>query len=155
MIRKMAELLLAFGMFTLIVVSGQQSARARDKQLGLFQGDSDVGAVTHPGAVKYDAEGKTYTVSGSGENIWDASDAFHVAWKKVAGDLRLTADISFQSRSNSGHRKAVLMIRQSLDADAAYADVALEGDGSTSLQYRNEKGGATHEIQTTALSPEW
>jgi len=31
------------------------------------------------------------------------------------------------------------MMRQSLDADSPYADVALHGSGLTSLQYREEK----------------
>ena len=39
------------------------------------------------------------------------------------------------------------MVRQTLDADSAYADVALHGNGLLSLQYREEKGAATHEIQ--------
>ncbi len=41
------------------------------------------------------------------------------------------------------HRKAALMIRQSLEPDAAYADVALHGDGLTSLQFRPTAGAAT------------
>ena len=32
------------------------------------------------------------------------------------------------------------MIRQSLDADSAYVDVALHGDGLTSLQFRDAQG---------------
>jgi hypothetical protein len=39
------------------------------------------------------------------------------------------------------HRKAALMIRQSLDPGAAYADVALHGDGLTSLQSRATADG--------------
>jgi hypothetical protein len=35
------------------------------------------------------------------------------------------------------------MIRQSLDADSVYADVALHGSGLTSLQFRDEKGNVT------------
>ena len=34
-----------------------------------------------------------------------------------------------------------------------YADVALHGDGLTSLQYRDAKGDATHEIQSNISSP--
>jgi Tol biopolymer transport system component len=45
------------------------------------------------------------------------------------------------------------MVRQSLDADSAYVDVALHGSGLTSLQYREEKGAATHEIQENVSAP--
>jgi TolB protein len=47
----------------------------------------------------------------------------------------------------------VLMIRQSLDADSAYVDVARHGDGLTSLQFRHEKGQATHEVQSNIVAP--
>ncbi len=46
------------------------------------------------------------------------------------------------------------MIRQSLDADSAYVDVALHGDGLTSLQFREAKGAATHEVQANVSAPE-
>src|SRR5437899_8931122 len=42
---------------------------------------------------------------------------------------------------------------RSLDADSAYADVALHANGLTSLQYREEKGAATHEIQANVSAP--
>ena len=45
------------------------------------------------------------------------------------------------------------MVRQSLDPDAAYVGVAVHGDGLTSLQFRPEKGGRTHEVQATGSAP--
>jgi len=74
-------------------------------------------------------------------------------WKKMSGDVTLTADISFLGRGVNEHRKAVLMIRQTLDADSPYADAALHGSGLTSLQYREEEGAATHEIQANVSAP--
>jgi TolB protein len=120
---------------------------------GVFESHADVGSVLHPGTLEYDPAKGTYTVSGSGENIWSTTDAFHFAWKKVKGDVRLAADISFLGKGGNEHRKAVLMVRQSLDADSVYADVALHGNGLTALQYRDEKGAATHEIQTQETQP--
>jgi TolB protein len=115
---------------------------------GVFENHGDVGSVLHPGTLEYDTAKGTYTVSGSGENMWSTVDAFHFVWKKVAGDVGLAGDISFVGNGGNEHRKAVLMIRQNLDADSAYADVALYGNGLTALQYRDEKGAATHEIET-------
>jgi TolB protein len=126
--------------------SAQDSAASGP--VGIFEVHQDIGAVLHPGAVEFDDATKTYTVSGSGENMWLASDEFQFAWKQVSGDVALTADISFLGSGGNEHRKAVLMLRQSLDADSAYADVALHGDGLTSLQYREESGAVTQEIQT-------
>src|ERR1700687_1919889 len=120
---------------------------------GVFESHADVGSVLRPGTLEYDPARGTYTVSGSGENIWSTTAAFHFAWKKVNGDVTVAADISFLGKTGNEHRKAVLMVRQSLDADSAYADVALHGNGLTALQYRDEKGAATREIQTQATQP--
>ena len=121
--------------------------------IGLFEGHGDVGAVLHAGSVEYDAGKRSYTISGSGENMWLATDGFQFVWKRVSGDVTLTADISFVGKGVNEHRKAVLIVRQSLDADSAYADVALHGSGLTSLQFREEKGVATHEIQASVSAP--
>src|SRR5271155_112667 len=154
MIRRSTAILLAFGVCSLVIAGdGQGRTRANEKSVGIFEGDGDIGAVLHQGAAEYDAATGAYTVSGNGENMWAASDAFHMVWKKVTGDVSLAADISFLGKSGNAHRKAVLIIRQSLDPDSAYADVALHGNELTSLQYRDEKGGATREIQTNVLGP--
>ena len=121
--------------------------------VGLFESHGNVGAVLHEGSVTHDAAKGTYILTGSGENIWSTADAFHFAWKKVSGDVSLAADISFPETGGDPHRKAVLMIRQSLSADSAYADVALHGNGLTSLQARDENGATTHEIQSNASGP--
>jgi Tol biopolymer transport system component len=121
--------------------------------VGIFEGRGDVGDVLHPGSVAFDPAGPAYTVAGSGANMWAARDAFHFAWKKASGDLSLTADVAFLGAGKEPHRKAFLMIRQGLDADAAYVDVALHGDGLTSLQFRDAKGAATHEVQANVSAP--
>lgn len=126
---------------------------AQSAPVGIFEGHDDVGTVLHPGSVQYDASSKTYTISGSGENMWLAADAFQFAWKKMSGDVTLTADISFLNKSGNEHKKAALMLRQSLDADSVYADIALHASGLTSLQFRDEKGALTREIQSNISAP--
>jgi TolB protein len=61
--------------------------------------------------------------------------------------------VKFVGEGKVAHRKACLVIRQSLDPNSAYADIAIHGDGLTSLQYRDVKGGTTHEIQSNVKSP--
>jgi TolB protein len=126
---------------------------AQSAPLGKFEGHEDVGTVLHPGSVEYDASKKTYTISGSGENMWLAADAFQFAWKRMSGDVTLTADISFLNKGGNEHKKAALMLRQSLDADSVYADIALHASGLTSLQFRDEKGALTREIQSNLSAP--
>lgn len=121
--------------------------------VGIFEGHADVGTVLHPGSVDFDGAAKTYTITGSGENMWAAKDAFHFVWKKVSGDLSISADVKIVSEGGDAHRKAVLMVRQTLDEDSPYVDAALHADGLTSLQFREEKGSATHEVQANVKGP--
>lgn len=140
-------------MAVLIAAVSPIAAFAADDKIGVLEGHGDVGAVLHPGSTKYDESTKTYTVTGGGENMWFAADAFQFAWVKASGDLSLAADIAFVGAGKNRHRKAVLMIRQSLDADSAYVDAAIHGDGLTSLQFRDAKGANTHEVQANASAP--
>lgn len=125
-----------------------------DTKLGIFEASGDVGSVLHPGSVAYDAATSKYTVAGSGENMWLNKDAFYFVWKKASGDQVISADVAFLGEGKNPHRKAVVMIRQSLDADSAYVDIARHGEGLTSLQYRDETGAATHEIQANISGPQ-
>ena len=143
----------------LVLVSGESVPVAQQAR-GIFTGSGDIGvpATIGPGSAAYDADRKTYTVSGGGENMWGVADHFHYVWKKVSGDVRLDATIEFAGTlpatgTPNAHRKACLVIRQSLDPDAVYADAAVHGDGLTSLQWRDAKGAVTHEVQASVAGP--
>jgi len=120
---------------------------------GIFTDHQDVGTVLHPGSVVYDEVNHSYTLSGSGENMWFGVDDFHFVWKKVSGDVALTADIAFLGTGGNPHRKAVLMIRQTLDGDSPGVDVAVHGAGLTSLQYRDAAGVNTREVESNISAP--
>src|SRR5467141_5186281 len=138
-----------------LVCAAQNSAKAEKSRTGagIFEGRGNIGTVLHKGSVEYDAAKGSYTIAGSGENMWLGSDAFEFVWKKMSGDVTLTANISFLGKGVNEHRKAVLMIRQTLDPDSPYADAALHGSGLTSLQFREQEGAATHEIQANDSAP--
>ncbi len=121
--------------------------------VGQFEEHGDIGIVLHPGSAVFDSAQGSYRITGSGENMWGTADAFQFVWKKYSGDVSLTADISFPTKTGNPHKKAVLMIRQSLDADSAYVDAALHVEGLTSLQSRDARGAATHEVGIAAASP--
>lgn len=120
---------------------------------GIFEAQADIGTVAKQGTARFNAESAEYRISGGGENMWFARDDFHFAWKKVEGDFAFSADLAFEGSGGNAHRKACLMIRQSLDPDAPYIDAALHGDGLTSLQFREAKGGVTREVQAASASP--
>ena len=139
----------------LLRVSGNDGSTATQEQaaVGAFEAHGDVGNVLHAGSVEYDRAKKSYTLAGSGENMWLGADAFQFVWNTMSGDTTLSADISFLGGGGNAHRKAVVMIRQNLDADSVYADVALHGNGLTALQFRDEKGGITQEVQSQISAP--
>jgi TolB protein len=120
---------------------------------GIFSSNTDVGKVRSAGGVKFDPATGTYLVKGGGENMWASSDAFHLVWKKISGDIAFAADIAWLGVSAQPHRKACLILRQSLDADSVYVDAVLHGDGLASLQYRETRGGPTREIQSRISAP--
>lgn len=121
--------------------------------LGLFQGESEIGAPARKGSVEFAPQTGTYLIAGGGENMWFTNDALHFVWKKISGDFSLAAEIQWPAPGGNAHRKACILLRQSLAADSAYADVAVHGDGLTSLQYRENPGELTREIQANVSSP--
>ena len=135
-----------------IGVGGAQSGPG---PLGVFEGRTDVGAVVPPGVAKFDAGNGVYTVTAAGANLWGTLDAFHFVWKKVSGDVSLTAEMTFPSTTGAHdpHRKALLMFRQTLDADGVYVDASQHGSGMTALQYRRERGATTQDIELNIESP--
>jgi TolB protein len=142
------QLLLLLGLaFTLSAQNAPAPA------LGLFESHSDVGETPKKGSVEYNSSTGEYRITGGGANMWAATDAFHFIWKQLSGDVTLTADVHFIGTGAVEHRKAALIIRQSLQPDAAYADVARHGDGLTSLQYRLTAGAITDEVRSIVNSP--
>jgi sugar lactone lactonase YvrE len=134
--------------------------RVATPTLGIFTSHGDVGtpSTIGPGAARYDAAVGSYTVTGGGENIWGTADHFQYVWTRVSGDVTLDAAVELTgtnptSGAPNPHRKAALLIRQTLDSDSPYADAAVHGDGLTSLQWREAKGAATHEIQAAEAGP--
>src|SRR3569833_2778082 len=134
----------------MMISAGSGTAQEKGGALGIFDEQADVGTVTPPGTAKFD-DG-VYTVSAAGANMWAREDAFHFVWKKMSGDAALTAEITFgESQKPDPHRKAVLIFRQSLDANGVYVDAAQHGSGLMGLQYRRAPGATTQDI---ALSKE-
>jgi Tol biopolymer transport system component len=127
--------------------------QAANSPVGIFESRGDIGATPKTGSVEYDGAAGEYKITGGGANIWAAEDAFYFVWKRVTGDVTLVADVRFLGAGTVAHRKAVLMVRQDLSPGAAYADVAIHGDGLTSLQFRPKAGGPTQELRSTVKSP--
>ena len=119
-----------------------------------FTDACDVGDCKLPGSFVYDKSKDVYTLTGAGANMWARTDEFFMVWKEISGDFTISARIAFEGEGVNAHRKMGLIIRTSLEPDAQYADVAVHGDGLTSLQYRREKGATTEELVSDNKMPD-
>ena len=115
--------------------------------IGIFDGQSDIGSAVVPGSASFDAATGQYTIHSAGYNVWYTRDEFRFLWKRMSGDVSLAADIDFPDPKGYGDRKAVLMIRQSLDDDAKAAMVALHGAGMVHLAWRPERNARVTDME--------
>lgn len=136
-----------------VAVSALLLGAPGEGKLGVFDGHQDVGVNPKAGSALFDAETNTYAVTGGGANVWGTTDAFQFVYTKLTGDVTFSADVKFQGKGTELHRKAALMIRQSLEPNSAYADVVVHGDGLTALQYRPGEGVETAEFRAAMRSP--
>jgi hypothetical protein len=122
-------------------------SRNFDTPIGVFQGQSDIGAALVPGSANYDAATRQYTIQSAGYNVWYTRDEFRYLWKRMSGDVSLAADITYPDPNGYGDRKAVLVIRQDLEDDSREALVALHGAGMIHLAQRPEKDVRVRDLE--------
>jgi hypothetical protein len=122
-----------------------RATRSFDTAIGLFEGQSDIGGAVVPGSASYDSATGRYRIDSAGYNIWYTRDEFRYLWRKMSGDVSLSADVSFPNPEGYGDRKAVLVIRQDLDDDSKEVMTALHGAGLIHLAGRPEKGANIQE----------
>jgi TolB protein len=145
---------LALAGFCVFVLSGGWSSQqAQSSVLGEFEGQTDVGNTARSGSADYAAARKEYRVAGGGANMWWTTDAFHFVWRRMSGDLTLSADVRLLGQGSQPHRKAGWVVRQGLQPDSPYVSAVVHGDGLTSLQYREVKGGPTLEVRSALVAP--
>ena len=137
---------------TLVLISAVcGDALGAQSPIGIFTTHSDVGRAR--GSASYDARQQTYLVAGSGQNMWDARDDFHFAWKRISGNFILSTRARFNGAGGDEHRKIGWTIRPSLDPRSAHVTAALHGNGLMSLQFRRENSGITEEAKSAASLP--
>ena len=95
----------------------------------------------YPASVGSFVEGPagTYTMTGSGADIWNQSDQFHYASKTLTGLGSIVAKVNSLTNTNAS-AKAALMIRETLAADSKYSLVALTPGNGVIAEYRAETG---------------
>ena len=125
---------------------------AQTGELGVFTNSDDVGAPALKGGAEFDASGRQYRITGTGADIWGKADQFQYVWKTMSGNFAVTATAKFLTEGNP-HRKAVIMLRKSLDGDSPFVQLAIHGDGMPSVQFRNAKADTTNTVDFPVEGP--
>jgi hypothetical protein len=97
----------------------------------------------------------TYTITGSGADIWNQSDEFYFAYKVLTGAGSIIAKVESISDTHSW-AKAGLMIRGTLEPDSKYAFICVTPESGISFQYRfNDSTDSYSTDQADITAPHW
>src|SRR5437763_17156591 len=128
------------------------SAFAQTGKFGAFTNSDDVGGPAIKGSADFDATTRQYKITGSGSDIWGKADQFHYVWRELSGDFAVTGTTKFLTEG-IGHRKAVIMLRKTLDTDSPFVQVAIHGDGTPAVQFRNTKADNVNTVDFPIEGP--
>jgi hypothetical protein len=97
----------------------------------------------------------TYTMRGSGVDIWADSDEFHFAFKQVTGAIAIIAKVESLENTDP-FAKAGVMIRDTLEPGSRNAAVFITPENGVRFQYRNTAGGITERLFVEGITaPQW
>ena len=120
--------------------------------LGPWQ-HQDIGSVGLAGSASNSTS--LFTVTGAGGDIWGTADAFNYAFLPVTNNCTIVARV-VSLQNIDVWSKAGVMIRASLDANAANAFVAVTPSNGVTWQYRSTTGGTSANATTGGLvAPYW
>ncbi len=116
--------------------------------------DTDIGAPGLAGSASFNAG--TFTVNGSGSDIFGTSDHFNDVFQSATGDQTITARVASQQNTNAW-AKAGVMIRETTAANSAYVFVMITPSNGVNMQYRPTTGGSAVQLaqQLGHVAPYW
>jgi len=102
-----------------------------------------------------EAPAGTYTMTAEGADIWGASDQFHFAWQELTSAGSIIARVE-SVQDTDPWAKAGVMIRDSLDPDAAHAMAALTPGNGVWFGRRTTAGNTSDsDSQAGLTAPYW
>ncbi len=115
--------------------------------------DADVGSVPLPGSASY--SGGTFSVTGSGADVWGTADQFHYAYHSMTGDGTIVARVA-TVQNVAAWVKGGVMIRETLDAGSAHAFMLVSSAKGVAFQRRDATGGeSVNTAGSMATAPHW
>lgn len=115
--------------------------------------NNDIGTVGVAGSANY--ANSTYTVQGSGMDIWGNADSFNFTSTTLNGDGQITARVASQQNTDPWALAGVMM-RDTSDPASKEVLAALTPGNGFSFDYRDTSGGATTYISGgPGAAPNW
>lgn len=117
--------------------------------------DADIGAVGIAGSADYSSG--TFTISGSGSDIWTTADQFNYVYQPTSGDQTIVARVASEGNPQT-YAKAGVMIRETTDTAAAEVSVLLTPTNGVAMQIRPATGANSINVTgwiTSVQPPQW
>ncbi|MDB6125051.1 MAG: hypothetical protein JWQ71_4044 [Pedosphaera sp.] len=115
--------------------------------------NSDIGSVGLGGSGGYASN--AFTLTASGNDIWDNADSFHYVYRQMNGNGQIIARITRLDQINSW-TKAGVMIRETLDAGSRHAFMLVSDGNGTDFQRRTTTGGTSlNTVGANMTAPYW
>ncbi len=115
----------------------------------------DVGISQNAGTAAYDYKAGTFTILGSGGDIWGNSDQFQFMTELANGDMRVVAHVTALSPTNPW-TKAGVMMRYSLDPGSPYAYMFVTPQNGVDFQFRTDNGAGSNWVgHIPQAAPYW
>ncbi|MEA3226176.1 MAG: hypothetical protein U9Q07_09510, partial [Planctomycetota bacterium] len=97
----------------------------------------------------------TFTMTGSGADIWGTADQFHFAYKTLTGPGTIIAKVDSVQETHVW-AKAGVMIRETLDPDSKFADMVVSAASGVAFQGRTDTGAsAVGTTEAGIAAPHW
>jgi regulation of enolase protein 1 (concanavalin A-like superfamily) len=114
---------------------------------------ADIGAVGAIGNASY--SGGTFTVTGSGADIWGTADEFRFLYQLASGDCTIVARVTAVGNTDPW-AKAGVMVRESLAANSVHAFCLVSAGSGVSFQRRTATAGTSASTTTAGIAaPYW
>jgi DNA-directed RNA polymerase subunit RPC12/RpoP len=131
----------------------QRSGSLRPLSLKAWQ-SGDIGDASPAGSAQ--PVKRVFTITGSGADIWHQTDAFHFVFQPLNGDGALATEI-LEVQNTHEWAKAGVMIRESTNANAAFALASIRADGQAQFVWRKttQTEAASSALAGGAGYPKW
>jgi hypothetical protein len=104
-----------FSSFSDLHFNGSTRVTSNGTPVGIFAGQRDIGGAFPAGSATFDGTSASYTLTASGNDIWDWGDDFHYAYVPLNGDGTIEARMT-SAVTQDYWTKGGVMIRASLDS---------------------------------------